>query len=281
MDLTSWMGTIPDDTCISRITIPGTHDSASYNASDAAKYVQTQSRDLFNQLEVGCRFLDIRLVLDDGVLELHHGNRDLDLNFGQMVALCQAFLARYPRESILMSVKNEDSDADPTAFAQAVQKAVNTAPALWWTGDTLPKLGEVRGKIVLMRRFPLNGVNPPFGIMLNMGPNGTFKQPLNFNAGQYLCYEDLYKVSSYREKEDAIQANLDLAKGDSNPNDLFITFTSGYIDMVAPPNVFARHINPWLLENVKIDKRTMGIIPMDFVDGQLCQFFLGSNPWLA
>lgn len=23
------------------------------------------------------------------------------------------------------------------AFAQAVQKAVNTAPALWWTGDTL------------------------------------------------------------------------------------------------------------------------------------------------
>jgi 1-phosphatidylinositol phosphodiesterase len=62
--LSSWMANIPDDTLLSNITVPGTHDSC---AESNIPFVRTQYLSITKQMEAGLRFLDLRVrVHSDG-----------------------------------------------------------------------------------------------------------------------------------------------------------------------------------------------------------------------
>jgi 1-phosphatidylinositol phosphodiesterase len=64
--LSSWMAQIPDDTLLSNITVPGTHDSC---AMSNIPFVRTQYLSIAKQMEAGLRFLDLRCrVHSDGQL---------------------------------------------------------------------------------------------------------------------------------------------------------------------------------------------------------------------
>lgn len=54
----AWMKRLSNQKNIDTISIPGTHDSASFYGGDI---VQTQSMSITSQLNSGVRFLDIRL----------------------------------------------------------------------------------------------------------------------------------------------------------------------------------------------------------------------------
>ena len=62
-DPSRWMESLSDDTYLSEITIPGTHDSA-------ARYVmlgyvmRCQDTSIYEQLDNGYRYLDLRIALD-------------------------------------------------------------------------------------------------------------------------------------------------------------------------------------------------------------------------
>lgn len=56
----SWMKGIGDDTYLSKLSIPGTHNSAAYHKL-APPSVQCQGENISEQLRHGVRFLDIRL----------------------------------------------------------------------------------------------------------------------------------------------------------------------------------------------------------------------------
>ena len=60
----NWMSYISDDTYISDISIPGTHDSASYRRGGIYSLAHCQNLNLENQLKVGVRYFDIRLDKD-------------------------------------------------------------------------------------------------------------------------------------------------------------------------------------------------------------------------
>jgi 1-phosphatidylinositol phosphodiesterase len=69
--LNSWMADIPDDTLLSNITVPGTHDSC---AESNIPFVRTQYLSITKQMEAGLRFLDLRVrVHADGQLYMYHG----------------------------------------------------------------------------------------------------------------------------------------------------------------------------------------------------------------
>jgi 1-phosphatidylinositol phosphodiesterase len=69
--LSTWMSDIPDDTLLSNITLPGTHDSC---AESNIPFVRTQYLSITKQLEAGLRFLDLRVrVHSDGQLYMYHG----------------------------------------------------------------------------------------------------------------------------------------------------------------------------------------------------------------
>ncbi len=240
------MSKIADKTPVSQLTIPGTHDSATYNYSGLlAGFVVTQDLDLETQLDYGVRFLDIRARVIEDVLAIHHSNFFLNMFLGNVLNACREFLNDNPSETIFMSVKKDYNDEDSTlSFEGAFLSHYYNAPEykdLWYKttiGKTFPTMGEVRGKIVLMSR---SGLDSSLGIDFHIGDNKT--DILSVNNYLKLYYEDLYKPES-NDKVKAVSSHLKNAQSylKSNNDALWVTFTSANEPPSYPPLYYAKNV---------------------------------------
>ena len=79
----NWMSALPDDVSLSRLTIPGTHESCARNAPTS--YVDCQDLGLADQLNAGIRYVDIRCRQIQDIFAIHHDAYYLGLNFGSGV----------------------------------------------------------------------------------------------------------------------------------------------------------------------------------------------------
>lgn len=168
-DLGTWMGSLDGRSWLSGLTIPGTHDSC---ARSSVPFVRTQYLSVAQQLALGVRFLDLRLRRhDDGGLYCYHGgvpiNLPKGLPFESVMGEVWDFIGpgggRRPTETVLVSINNDDRSegqkADPKVFYDAVREAIESTPAYddgssrWYTGAVTARLGDVRGKAVLLRRY--------------------------------------------------------------------------------------------------------------------------------
>ncbi|KAK0714586.1 phosphatidylinositol-specific phospholipase [Lasiosphaeris hirsuta] len=169
--LSSWMGAIPSSTPLSRITIPGTHDSC---ARSNIPFVRTQYLSIPQQLALGIRFLDLRLRRhDNGRLYCYHGGIPLGLPLRlpleSVLTSVWTFLrgpdgTLPPTETVLVSINNDDSSSraqdDPVPFYAAVAAAIAATPPYpdgtprWVTTSHTPRLSAARGRAVLLRRYP-------------------------------------------------------------------------------------------------------------------------------
>ncbi|KAK0619913.1 phosphatidylinositol-specific phospholipase [Immersiella caudata] len=187
--LSSWMSTIPDPTPLSRITIPGTHDSC---ARSNIPFVRTQYLSITQQLRLGIRFLDLRLRLHaNSTLFCYHGGVPLNLPrrlpFTSVMTEVFNFLTANPSETVLVSINNDNpSPPDPTAFYHAVAHSISTTPSLWFTSPTTPPLSRARGRAVLLRRYlgdPAIAQDLQIGLDLspwiNDSPSFTIVTPTN------------------------------------------------------------------------------------------------------
>tara|TARA_R110002124_G_scaffold93270_1_gene236848 strand:+ start:236 stop:1300 length:1065 start_codon:yes stop_codon:yes gene_type:complete len=158
----NWLSKLPDDTKLSHLSIPGTHDSMSFYGGDA---VQTQSMSLENQLKSGIRAFDIRCRLINGSLAIHHGAIFQKTYFNDVLNTMVGFLKGkgQENETIYMRVKKEytDSPKNPkTSFQETFEKYWNASSCkdyVWrQRGGSFsqnPSLKETRGKIVLLQDF--------------------------------------------------------------------------------------------------------------------------------
>lgn len=163
VDYSRWMETLPDSLPLSAVSIPGTHNSHTYYK--ALPSVKCQSVDIKTQLENGIRFLDIRAqpvhASDAGKKHMYlvHGAFPISLTGPKYLApileACYAFLATHPSETVLVSLKREGVGASTDEhFARILQDHYIGPNALkWHTDPTIPYLGAVRGKCVLVRRY--------------------------------------------------------------------------------------------------------------------------------
>lgn len=168
-DLGRWMGAVEDAEWVSALTVPGTHDSC---ARSEVPFVRTQYLSISQQLALGIRFFDLRLRRhDDGKLYCYHGGMPIGLprglSFAQVMEEVWAFIEpkgeNKATETVLVSINNDDKSKDqkqhPQAFYHAVKEAIESTPpyedgsSRWYTEPVTPKLGEVRGKAMLLRRF--------------------------------------------------------------------------------------------------------------------------------
>lgn len=160
-----WMANVNGTLSLSEISMPGSHDSAT-------EYVtlpligRCQDTSVSEQLDMGVRVLDIRLnTHEDGsggvTLTLSHGTLDCkeaprltaeSLTFDAVLADCRAFLKVHPKETILMLIKNENGKGTAKQVEDALLKSVGDT-ADFYTENRDPALDEVRGKIVLARRY--------------------------------------------------------------------------------------------------------------------------------
>ena len=147
-----WMKDIPDNTRLSQMTIPGTHDSCSLFGICCAR---TQTWTLVEQMRAGLRFFDIRLRRIDNTLRAYHGFVDQKETFDHILAYAFDFLDKNPTETIIMEIISEYDPKNSTkSFRELYEddtKTYNDKIVSYNNKDIT--LGEIRGKLLVVKVF--------------------------------------------------------------------------------------------------------------------------------
>uniref|UniRef100_W5MR46 Si:dkey-152b24.8 n=1 Tax=Lepisosteus oculatus TaxID=7918 RepID=W5MR46_LEPOC len=259
-----WMKEIPDNTLLSAVNIPGTHDSLSLYCTRLAI---CQSWTLDKQLQAGIRFLDVRIqcfpLCGDPVI--CHGITPQFDWFSNVVKVVMNFLQAHKKETVVMRLKAELCETGVNTLVKVKNMLNNNgaAGALWESTD-VPKMRQVRGKLVILQEFS--------------------------GETQWIKYDSLdigddYQVQNINEKWTSVQNHLNSAiQGDKEK--LFLTFSSGtgisatQIICALCPHHVAQTINNKLfdyLPTLASNKNRLGIIAMDFPSAQLIQKIIELN----
>lgn len=183
--LSSWMSAYPDDTALAHLNIPGTHDSATWNYTQAVQdalanftandgevmyppeVFRCQNASIAASLGAGVRFFDLRFALDPtgSKLVFWHSQALLSqvATVDDVVTAFYYWLDHHPSETVILSFQYEGSTTANASFTATVQHMIfdilNSTTANQYidqTHDALPSLGDARGKAVLIRRFDLD-----------------------------------------------------------------------------------------------------------------------------
>lgn len=161
--LDSWMDKWNDNVPLGALSIPGTHNAPTCH--NAPPSVRCQAVSPIEQLQNGVRFFDIRVQVpepynpDSDKLVLVHSVFPISLTgnkyFRDLYNDCRRFLDEHPSETLVMSLKREGSGKGTDEQLSRILKNHYANNDQWWTRPNVPRLGEARGKIVLVRRFNL------------------------------------------------------------------------------------------------------------------------------
>jgi 1-phosphatidylinositol phosphodiesterase len=223
----AWMQNIGDDRLLTQLAIPGTHDSATYLFQ--FPYVGTQSLDFTSQLNSGVRFLDIRVGKTiNNYWHMYHGSVPLG-DYDILVDQLSRFLNANPTETVVVSIK-EDNTLVPSSKTnlEIFNFYRNRDRQLrWFTENRVPKLGEVRGMAVFLRRFTVADWEKPLGIDASRGwwDNASFSIPIR-PTGQTLEVQDRYKTDNPVDKYNWGLEYLWRARN-SDYRQLYLNFFSG------------------------------------------------------
>jgi hypothetical protein len=135
---------------------------------------QCQTLSISEQLAAGIRRLDVRCRQQKNTYEIYHTVYQ-NLTFDSVYTDCIQFLQAHPGECILMDISSASTGGDPIdpigTYEDVFDRYQQMHPAVWYLGDAIPSLDEVRGKIVLLRGF--DAVRSPKGIDKTGGPDNT------------------------------------------------------------------------------------------------------------
>ncbi|GHG30879.1 phosphatidylinositol-specific phospholipase C [Streptomyces zaomyceticus] len=242
VDTRAWMGGHGDGTPLQRLTIPGTHDSG---ARFGGLWSECQNTTVAQQLDSGIRFLDVRCRVTGGSFAIHHGVSYQNMMFGDVLVACRDFLAAHPSETVLMRVKQEySSDSDATFRAIFDDYLDNRGwRSLFRIGDTVPALGEARGKVVLI------------------ADNGGLPGLKWWDGGAIAIQDDWNALPN--AKYPKVEAHF--RKAVEQPGKLYINFVSTSASL--PPRWNSDNLNPRVhgfLDGTASTWRGLGIVPMDF-----------------
>ena len=157
---------VDDNKFLDELSIPGTHDSGTCSVDNdtepQSSQVKCQQDYIPTQLLEGIRYFDIRLGkgddpgIDHGIFYLLKKDGNY-LHLSDVIGYFKTFLNENPTEALIMLVSRGNDEATDESVTTAFAKVLDDNPKLFYTSSRVPTLGEVRGKIVLLRRFGLDG----------------------------------------------------------------------------------------------------------------------------
>ncbi|KAG6856863.1 hypothetical protein H0H87_012680 [Tephrocybe sp. NHM501043] len=262
----NWMAKFPDNTKLVHMNLPGTHDSATWNYSDAtqasllrytgpipsAETYRCQEHSLLQSLNEGIRVFDLRFAYNPGndTIGFHHSAALLaphttleDVLFG-----LYTWLDKHPTEAVLASLNYEGGTGTPydIALEEHIYNIFQSdlAKKYWVQNNgTLGTLGQARGKLTLLQRFTYSLLpstsSKRIGIRLDGAhwtDNGKAIE-LTYNAAknQVAYIEDYYYMDEL-SADAGTSANVDLKYNTTtshiqnaiqdNPDQLYISFAS-------------------------------------------------------
>ncbi|WZH42848.1 PLC-like phosphodiesterase [Fusarium acuminatum] len=196
----AWMAEIPDDVPLTSISIPGTHDTMTYEIG--TEVLQCQNWNLTMQLEAGIRYFDIRARVRDDELHIYHANGYTGFSFEDVVGYMNEFLDSNPSETIVMRLKQEGNgigNNNTLTFEAAFnQYALEDRLYKYNASEPLPTLGSLRSKIFVLQNFPA----------WRGGPYGVKWEGPQMILEDVWIIPDIYHLS---EKWTAIRDALELA----------------------------------------------------------------------
>ena len=282
-----WMAALPDETPLGDIILPGTHDSATQYVQ-LAFFSKCQSLSIAQQLEAGFRYLDIRLgdvkkgadypPLMHGFTNCKTGPLGGTLTLDQVLADCYAFLAQHPTETVIFTVKHEHGDSTAADFQRTLQGFTAAREANWLLTDTLPTLGEARGKLVLLRRWEDEaGLGRESGIPF-LWEDQRGREDTSLAAaeepqdGFTLLVQDRFKYDA-DEKWNAFLTAMEAAPADG---DVLLNFLStNGSSAYGHPWKYAKALNPRLM--ALNDETLKGWVIVDFATAQLAEKIYSTN----
>lgn len=161
-----WMKHVDGKKYLDELSIPGTHDSGTCSVDNdtepQSSQVKCQQDYIPTQLLEGIRYFDIRLGKGDNP-GIDHGSYYLFkkdghfMHLSDVIGYFKTFLSENQSEALIMLVSRGNDEATDEGITTAFGKVLDENPNLFYTSSRVPTLDEVRGKIVLLRRFALVG----------------------------------------------------------------------------------------------------------------------------
>lgn len=263
-----WMSQLPDEVKLNQISIPGTHDTGALFGS---RFCETQSWSITEQLEAGIRYFDIRNRRANDVFAIHHGICFQKIFFGGVMEQIEAFLKKYPSETLVMRVKEEHTPVEGSlSFKEIWERYMVTYDYLFVPdlGSKMPTMKEMRGKILVLRNAAFSG----YGIQYD-GPLTNIQDfyKVHVTPKEFPYGEDTVNL---RQKKAFIQEFLDKAETSSK---VVLNHCSGAVGMF--PDSVARETNPYAYQAIgdHIRKKQTGIVIMDYPGEPLIYRIIQTN----
>lgn len=276
VDHSKWMADLDASLTLDKFSIPGTHDSGTEKIAEG--YAHTQNFNIATQLEDGIRFLDIRVSPQNNSgdpLKIKHGDYSCKISFADVLNSCSRFLTVNTNETIIMLVdsssgSNKGIEAGFRAYLEQDQYK-----DLFLLEGKIPTLETARGKIVLFRRFEIEG-SEVLGVNLSKGwkSNETFS--LTTPDGDQFEIEDEYKEHDTHKKVKIVHDCLNLASETPDHSTMYLTYNSIATNGFHTPYQYAwggNGVDPamnksldYLHTNSK--KRRLGVVLMDFYNNK-------------
>ena len=284
-----WMSELDGDLPLNQIVLPGSHDSATQYVQ-LAFFSKCQALSIEEQLEAGCRYLDIRLGVDghNDTFKLMHGftncrtspfNPVDKLYLDDLLDDCYAFLKKHPTETVVFAVKQEHGKDSVAVFESMLNSYIREDADKWLLTDTIPTLDEARGKLVLMRRYEdEGGLEARSGIPLiwedQKGAKDTRPNVVAEKNDFYTLYvQDRFEYDT-EAKWEAFTKGMAMAEKRAKDGDVILSFlsTKGSLSY-GHPRQFANELNPRLAE---LDSLS-GWVVVDFLSPKLAETIYSHN----
>lgn len=159
----NWMKRLPDNTLVSALSIPGTHDSGTghgfTNSSYGLfgdKYARTQDINISEQWELGVRAFDMRPALYGDYININHGIVPTKLRFNDALRILRDSLVANPSEfAVIHLLHSEEGDQSGTGnYTDRLLSLLGEDDLKDFFVNFRKdlKLKDVRGKILLLSR---------------------------------------------------------------------------------------------------------------------------------
>lgn len=292
--MNSWMKNIPDDFLLSEINLPGSHDSCSKKVQ-FSYFSKCHDLSIFEQLNIGVRFLDIRLEKTGNKLKTVHGIADCynsakgkePLLLEDVLYDCKAFLKANPSETVIISIKRDHGASSEETFNVFYENYLKDDP-VWYTQNRIPNLYEVRGKLVLVNRCCVDnddGIFTDTNAGLNFSGWPDQSKPVNEGHSvvpiprrdgkttEKYFLQDMYKLSPKMKWEKAVLPMLD--NPPDEPGIIFNFFSA--TGVIRNPRKYSKYIYKRFLKYDLKSFRKYGWLILDFPTEKICRKIILSN----
>lgn len=289
-----WMMHVDDNADLFSLNLAGTHDCVTQYVQ-LSHMARCQDRNIYEQLCLGIRGLDIRVKPNGDRLGMVHGITKAFVNpshisawmdMADVLAHCYNFLKMNPSETIVFQFKDDRSreNGKEKSFDNLFNTYIKGNEDRWYLKNRTPRMSECRGKIVLIRRCPMadrpeyTDENTGIDFSKWVEQDTVVPEPLTLKTGgrdeMTFIILDRYKYKPVPRWSECIKPFLDTMKPFDGTYIINYLSTAGGLK---GPYRNAQYINPKFME-YKLDSNTYyGMIYVDFPTSELVKKIISTN----